>query len=84
MNDQNTPIVPGLCQLPTTSLRVETHVLDPQGREHHSVKIDWANLNERWALMWRIEDVLRQGYAIGMQRVDPKAERLANRYPPHG
>lgn len=82
--NQNNEAPLNLCQLPTSSLRVETHVLDPQGREHHTVKFDWANLNERWAVMWRIEDVLRQGYVVGMQRIDPKVERLAKRYPQHG
>jgi hypothetical protein len=77
--NRNTP-APNTCAVPTP-LRVEAVFVEKDGEtEHHRVKFDWANLDERWVFTVRLEDCLRQGYGVAMAKIDPKVERLSKRY----
>lgn len=69
----------------TPALRVKAVILTPEKREfHHELKFNYADLNERWCFNVRMEECLAQGYAIGIEKLDPRAERLAAKFPMHG
>lgn len=77
MNNTRTPT----CRF---ALRVEAVILNPAGETNHHIKFDFADLGQRWAFIERIEHCLQNGYTVGLQKVDPKIERLTQRYPVHG
>ena len=66
------------------ALRLEAAIFHPSDSHvTHVCKFNWFNLDERHAFLRRMEDVLEQGFAVGIKRIDPKAQRLLAKYPAH-
>lgn len=74
--------VQGKNQQPPKAMRTEAAIVRIEDNHIvHVCKFDWNNLSERWAFIHRLSDVLEQGgFAVAMKRIDPGAERLAQRF----
>lgn len=73
-------------QVPPKPLLLHATILSDQGEVNHAMDFDWSNLNQQWAFKVRMEDVLRQGFAVLLapKRVDQeKLTALACQYPQH-
>lgn len=67
---------------PPKALRVEAAIVDT-ATSHvvHVCKFNWNNLDERWAFVYRLGDILEQGgFAAAIKPVDPKVERLLGKF----
>ena len=66
------------------AMRLEAAIVEPTASHVvHVCKFNYNNLDERHAFLVRMEDVLTQGFAVAIKKIDPKAERLLARYPGH-